>query len=117
MVKCLIHFFPFFCAFIIIFRQDILDERRRIARLCWKLRTMSTECVHEVPCSTPSAFSPLQRAKDEESEEVWRERCELEEAARAALITEIVRLRNDCANLRAKIEHCGQLQVSASTRF
>ncbi|KAK5967468.1 hypothetical protein GCK32_006100 [Trichostrongylus colubriformis] len=98
-------------------RQDILDEKRRIARLCWKLRSANGVCVHEVPCSTPAPFSPSHRAKDEDSEEVWRERCELEEAARAALIAEIVRLRNDCANLRAKIEYCGQQQVSASTRF
>ncbi|VDM62263.1 unnamed protein product [Angiostrongylus costaricensis] len=45
--------------------------------------------------------------------QVWRDRCALEEAARSALVEEIVRLRNDCATLRAKIEHCGQRQMSA----
>ncbi|VDP53068.1 unnamed protein product [Heligmosomoides polygyrus] len=79
-------------------RQDILEEKRRIARLCWKLRSAAMEGIQEV----------------------WRERCELEEAARAALVAEIVRLRNECATLRAKIEHCGQrqmTQMTVSTRF
>uniref|UniRef100_A0A7I4XTG3 Rho-GAP domain-containing protein n=1 Tax=Haemonchus contortus TaxID=6289 RepID=A0A7I4XTG3_HAECO len=98
-------------------RQDIVDEKRRIAHLCWKLHLTNIDCSHGTSGNTTSPFSPSQKVKDEDSEEVWRERSELEEAARAALIAEIVRLRNDCANLRAKIEYNGQRQVPASTRF
>ncbi|VDO25478.1 unnamed protein product [Haemonchus placei] len=98
-------------------RQDIVDEKRRIAHLCWKLHLTNVDCPHGTSGSTTSPFSPSQKVKDEDSEEVWRERSELEEAARAALVAEIVRLRNDCANLRAKIEYNGQRQVPASTRF
>ncbi|RCN53035.1 hepatocellular carcinoma-associated antigen 59 [Ancylostoma caninum] len=98
-------------------RQDILEEKRRIARLCWKLRGC------EVEQSQPTEVPQEQQAVDgrksmgEESEEVWRERCALEEAARAALIAEIVRLRNDCATLRAKIEQAGQTQMFVTMSF
>ncbi|WKX92600.1 hypothetical protein Q1695_010546 [Nippostrongylus brasiliensis] len=99
-------------------RQDILEEKRRIARLCWQLRSVDVVKELEPAAQNSSNSSSLSlKAKDEDSEEVWRERCELEEAARAALIAEIVRLRNDCANLRAKIEHAGQRQLTVSTKF
>ncbi|KJH44653.1 hypothetical protein DICVIV_09300 [Dictyocaulus viviparus] len=88
-------------------RQDILREKRCIARFCWMLRSLEMNSKEEISSHSPRA--------DQESEEVWRERSELEEAARAALLMEIVRLRNDCANLRAKIEYYGQRQESITT--
>ncbi|KIH53542.1 hypothetical protein ANCDUO_16325 [Ancylostoma duodenale] len=98
-------------------RQDILEEKRRIARLCWKLRGCEVE--ESQPAEVPQEQQAVDGRKSmgEESEEVWRERCALEEAARAALVAEIVRLRNDCATLRAKIEQAGQTQMFVSTRF
>ncbi|KHJ95818.1 hypothetical protein OESDEN_04232 [Oesophagostomum dentatum] len=101
-------------------RQDILEEKRRIARLCWKLRGCDVDSSHEaaeLPQEQPTNQLEGRRSMTEDSEEVWRERCALEEAARAALIAEIVRLRNDCAILRAKIEQAGQTQMFISTRF
>ncbi|VDM78409.1 unnamed protein product, partial [Strongylus vulgaris] len=125
-------------------RQDILEEKRRIARLCWKLRQNKVENSEhvEIPEERPGSDirkvkeedseeskvdnsehveipeerpgSDIRKVKEEDSEEVWRERCVLEEAARAALIAEIVRLRNDCALLRAKIEQAGQTQLFVS---
>ncbi|EYC24706.1 hypothetical protein Y032_0013g2064 [Ancylostoma ceylanicum] len=98
-------------------RQDILEEKRRIARLCWKLRGCEVENIQPTEAVQEQQVIEGRKSKGEESEEVWRERCALEEAARAALVAEIVRLRNDCASLRAKIEQAGQTQMFVSTRF
>uniref|UniRef100_A0A8R1HT79 Uncharacterized protein n=1 Tax=Caenorhabditis japonica TaxID=281687 RepID=A0A8R1HT79_CAEJA len=73
-------------------RADILEERQRVARLCWQLHNTgedTKEMVNEDP-------------KNDEQE--WVERCKLEEAARSALLEEINRLRSTCADLRARLE-------------
>ncbi|KAE9421302.1 hypothetical protein Angca_006519, partial [Angiostrongylus cantonensis] len=81
-------------------RQDILEEKRRIAYLCWMLRSCNMNILQ---AETSLILSETWRFHFCNNQ-VWRERCELEEAARTALVEEIVRLRNDCATLRAKIE-------------
>ncbi|CAB3408275.1 unnamed protein product [Caenorhabditis bovis] len=74
-------------------REDVAAEKKTIAGLCWKLEhsQLNSEEVEE-------------ETEEEKEEEEWKERCNLEEAARSALISEIARLRSECANLRARLE-------------
>ncbi|EGT42303.1 hypothetical protein CAEBREN_30430 [Caenorhabditis brenneri] len=75
-------------------REDILEEKQRIAKLLWRLEVMGN---NEEEKKDP------EEAVDEDQEE-WAERCKLEEAARSALLEEITRLRSACADLRARLE-------------
>ncbi|CAI2309908.1 unnamed protein product [Caenorhabditis sp. 36 PRJEB53466] len=75
-------------------REDISEERQRIARLCWRLRDITQL----------TSRSNQDEEKDETEEKAWEERCKLEEAARSALLEEITRLRSTCADLRARLE-------------
>ncbi|ETN73862.1 hypothetical protein NECAME_13371 [Necator americanus] len=98
-------------------RQDLLEEKRRIARLCWKMHGRGISCSQSAASMCNYSAKEAPNMNVVESEEVWQERCLLEEAARAALTTEIIRLRNECASLRAKIECSGQSKMFVSTRF
>ncbi|CAD6190842.1 unnamed protein product [Caenorhabditis auriculariae] len=93
-------------------REDLVDEQRRIALLCWKLRELgvesprvfgmaslcnSTDSEEATSSSTSADVDENSLLSAEERE--WKERCRLEDAARSALLGEIVRLRNECAVL------------------
>uniref|UniRef100_A0A1I7WS35 HAUS augmin-like complex subunit 4 n=1 Tax=Heterorhabditis bacteriophora TaxID=37862 RepID=A0A1I7WS35_HETBA len=84
-------------------RQDIINEKRRIARLCWKL----TYEKHTKEVDYEDGMEPTND---------WEKSCCLAEVTRRYLINEISKLRTECAVLRAKIEMYSQGKL-CSTQF
>ncbi|CAI5438327.1 unnamed protein product [Caenorhabditis angaria] len=72
-------------------KEDIRDEKRNISEMCWKIEKNFSE-------------SEKLSEKDQKEEEMWKEKCVLEEAARSSLVEEISKLRSSCASLRARLE-------------
>lgn len=51
-------------------RQDILEEKRRIARLCWKLRGCEMDSSQPAEVPQDQQATEGRKSKGEESEEV-----------------------------------------------
>ncbi|PAV85947.1 hypothetical protein WR25_23545 [Diploscapter pachys] len=80
-------------------REELMEERRNIARCLWKLEMADEDWKSLNRPRSQQNKSAIEREIDE-----WKEKCELEEAAREALVDELVRLRTECSVLRALIE-------------
>ncbi|KAF1768223.1 hypothetical protein GCK72_000035 [Caenorhabditis remanei] len=74
-------------------REDISEERQKVAKLCWQLENMKQLAKEEEDSED-----------NKDSDDTDEQECKLEEAARSALLEEITRLRSACADLRARLE-------------
>lgn len=80
-------------------REDVEEERVRVARLLWRMRDIEDGRKEEEEVRRDEG-----ETKEKREEEEWKERLKLEEDARDSLLNCIVSLREECAMLRGEIE-------------
>uniref|UniRef100_A0A0K0DWZ9 Uncharacterized protein n=1 Tax=Strongyloides stercoralis TaxID=6248 RepID=A0A0K0DWZ9_STRER len=82
------------------FQNELVEEKEKIAKLVIDLNSKLQKL------QMYAVLSSNIKLLTEEEKEYWRTECEKENEKRRTLLADIHSLRDECAMLRASIEHC-----------